>query len=237
MKLTDGPITETQVVVLPWDSFPSESTRFSEQQKRIIDVTLCLIAAVICTPIILLCCLLIMAESRGCPIYLQKRIGKNGKVFSILKLRTMAHSSDPLGPVTQENDARITRVGGILRASKIDELPQLWNILSGEMSIIGPRPLSTVECESIEDLGFSPEYPGFYPTVRPGLIGLEQVNRTRQLSYAERFELNYQYECTTSMMVDMQIFADALRQCQQVCFLAFVTGMAEFVFASFQLFY
>jgi len=238
MKVSDGPITEARVVALPWNSFPSESTIFSDRFKRLFDVSLSLAAAIMCTPIILFCCLLILAESRGCPIYRQKRIGKNGKVFSILKLRTMLPRTAGLAFETQENDARVTAFGRILRASKIDELPQIWNILAGEMSIIGPRPLSTDECDHIEqNLGFGREYPGFHPTVQPGLIGLEQVNRSRQLSYAERFELNHQYECTSSMMVDLQIFADAFRQCKQVCFLAFVTGMAEFVFASAQMFY
>ena len=84
MKVSDGPITEARVVALPWNSFPSESTIFSDRFKRLFDVSLSMAAAIMCTPIILFCCLLILAESRGCPIYRQKRVGKNGKPYYIV---------------------------------------------------------------------------------------------------------------------------------------------------------
>jgi lipopolysaccharide/colanic/teichoic acid biosynthesis glycosyltransferase len=235
MHVSDGPVTESRVVVLPWDSFPTESTLLSDQLKRLFDVSLSIIAAFVCAPIILFFSLLIMAESPGCPIYRQKRIGKNGKEFFIYKLRTMRPGAAKLGFETQDNDNRVTRIGRILRVTKIDELPQILNILAGEMSIVGPRPLSTDECNYIEnELGFARDYPGFYPSVQPGMIGLEQVNRTRTLSYAERFALNHEYECMASMPMDMHIFSKALKQCQQVCWLAFLTGMAEIVIASVQ---
>jgi lipopolysaccharide/colanic/teichoic acid biosynthesis glycosyltransferase len=109
--------------------------------KRIFDVIGAMVALVIASPILLLCALAVLLESRGPVFFRQWRVGKNGKPFQVFKLRTMIHGADKRGPkITASGDTRITRVGRVLRKTKIDELPQLFNVLRNEMSLVGPRP-------------------------------------------------------------------------------------------------
>lgn len=118
---------------------------------------------------------------------------------------------------TAKDDARLTRSGLLVRLTNIDELPQLINVLKGDMSLIGPRPLSVDETDYIKlDLQVSPSYSGFIPRSRPGLVGLEQVNRTRDLTYYERFEYNHSYESNWSLLMDVQIFCKSLLMCKHV---------------------
>ena len=132
--------------------------------------------------------------------------------------------------VTQVKDLRITRVGKFLRDSKIDELPQLFNIIVGDMSIIGPRPLSEQESLEIEELGYPREHDGFQHRVRPGLIGLEQSKRQRLLSYSERFELNRIYADHLNAGLDLYIFFVSLIQCRFVCSVAAISAIMEAYF-------
>ncbi|HZG01654.1 MAG TPA: sugar transferase [Chitinophagales bacterium] len=109
--------------------------------KRLFDIVLTLTALVVLFPILLLIGMLVVLDSKGPMIYKQQRIGKNEKPFWLFKFRTMKHHSDKQGLLTiGERDPRITRLGYFLRKSKLDELPQLWNVLTGDMSIVGPRP-------------------------------------------------------------------------------------------------
>lgn len=109
--------------------------------KRLFDIVLTLTALVVLFPILLLIGLLVVLDSKGPMIYKQQRIGRGGKPFCLYKFRTMKHHSDKQGLLTiGERDPRITRLGYFLRKSKLDELPQLWNVLVGDMSIVGPRP-------------------------------------------------------------------------------------------------
>jgi exopolysaccharide production protein ExoY len=222
------------VTALPWVQPAPRIETGQCRLKRVFDLALTIPALIVCTPIILFFCILLSLECPSVsPIYRQKRIGLNGQQFWILKLRTMWPDSDTAPFDQQDISSRVTPLGRYLRKLKIDELPQIWNIIAGEMSIVGPRPLSVDECTHIEDrLGFSQSYPGFYPRVKPGLIGLEQINRTRKLTYAERFAYNAEYERASNITFDVQIFSEAFRQCQQVCWLAIITGTIEFLLLS-----
>jgi len=109
--------------------------------KRVFDVIGAAVALIIASPILFLCAVAVLLESRGPAFFRQWRVGKNGKPFQVFKLRTMIHGADKRGPkITASGDSRITRVGRILRKTKMDELPQLFNVLRGEMSLVGPRP-------------------------------------------------------------------------------------------------
>lgn len=155
----------------------------------------------------------------GSPIlYAQERVGKNGRIFFALKFRTMHHNADEkTGPVqAMKNDSRITRVGRILRKCALDELPQLWNILKGEMSFVGPRPLrpgeilanhrgEAVQLETV---------PGFHErvTVVPGLTGLAQVYAPRDIKHREKFRYDLLYVKKRSFLLDLKlIFLSILR--------------------------
>src|SRR5262249_19567885 len=132
------------------------------------------------------------------------------------------------GFCTVNEDSRVTRLGGVLRATKIDEIPQVWNVLRGDMSLIGPRPLSVAECDYIRDcLQYEPSHPGFYPSVRPGLTGPEQIYRIHPSVYSQRFDWNASYEANLSPYLDLKIFVTTMLQCKLVCIATAVGGILE----------
>ncbi len=203
--------------------------------KRIFDIVFALFGLIVTGPMLLAACLAIVLESSGSPIFVQKRVGRKGKVFNIYKLRTMRCNSRTTGFKTVKDDQRLTSVGSFLRITNIDELPQLINMLMGDMSLIGPRPLSVDETEYIKGtLRVSPSYAGFSPHSRPGLVGLEQINRNRELTYFERFEYNHEYEASWSALLDVQIFARSLFMCKHVS-IAGGVGLLMLIIASLQL--
>ncbi len=222
MDATNGKEVQTVALAMPWaPALPvRNSSIYVESIKRFIDVFVSLAAFVVCLPVMGAVALLIMLDSKGSPIYRQKRVGANGKIFEIYKLRTMYPGTGPYCFKTTDGDWRVTRLGAMLRATKLDELPQLFNIVAGDMSIIGPRPLSVFECNHIVDSGFDMNCPGFVPAARPGLLGLEQINRLRELSYKERFALNHRYESGLSWHMDLEILFKSLWQCRHVCLAA-----------------
>ena len=132
--------------------------------KRLIDLAVAAIGLLVASPLLLLVAGLIKLTSRGPAIYRARRAGVGGAPFDVLKLRTMVRDADREGTITSGTDTRITPVGHVLRGTKLDELPQLWNILRGEMSLVGPRPESL---DIVED-HFTPEHRGVL-AVRPGL--------------------------------------------------------------------
>jgi lipopolysaccharide/colanic/teichoic acid biosynthesis glycosyltransferase len=171
--------------------------------KRILDLLIAVPGAVLSAPVIGLVALAIRLESHGCPIYTQTRVGKDGREFSIYKLRTMVHGAEFVGAglAIQEGDDRITRVGALLRRYSLDELPNLWNVVRGEMSIVGPRPTIPVQVSQYTERQFG------RLRVKPGITGWAQVNGRAALPWAERIELDLWYVEHRSLALDLRILA------------------------------
>lgn len=214
---------------VPYSVSMTRSSVYDTVFKRLVDLSLALVISIFCLPIIAVAALLIMLDNPGSPIFKQKRVGLNGQVFDLYKLRTMYIGTEEQNFRTQDKDDRVTRMGGFLRDAKLDELPQLWNVVKGEMSLIGPRPLSAEESKHIEQLGYSTDTPGFYPKVRPGLTGIEQINRSFFLPYRERFELNHLYEANLSWSLDWYVFLKSLAICPYVSILTIGAALTEVV--------
>jgi len=171
--------------------------------KRALDLTIALPGSVLTAPVILLLALAIRLESPGHPIYRQTRAGKGGREFSIYKLRTMVRGAEFTGAglAIQEGDDRITRIGAVLRRYSLDELPNLWNVLRGEMSIVGPRPTLPIQVEQYTDRQRG------RLAVKPGLTGWAQVNGRASLPWPERIELDLWYVHHQSVALDLKIIA------------------------------
>lgn len=177
---------------------------FYRAVKRFLDVTASFLGLVLLSPLLLAVSILIKIDSRGPVIFRQKRIGRNGKVFDIYKFRSMCVGAEKTGSgvYSAKGDARVTRIGKILRATSIDELPQLLNILKGEMSFVGPRPPLTYHPWKYE------EYTDFQKRmfeVRPGITGWAQVNGRKDVEWHKRIELNVWYVDHMSLLLDIKI--------------------------------
>jgi len=177
---------------------------FYRAVKRFLDVTASFLGLVLLSPLLLAVSILIKIDSRGPVIFRQKRIGRNGKVFEIYKFRSMCVGAEKTGSgvYSGKGDARVTRIGKILRATSIDELPQLLNILKGEMSFVGPRPPLTYHPWKYE------EYTDFQKRmfeVRPGITGWAQVNGRKDVEWHKRIELNVWYVDHMSLLLDIKI--------------------------------
>jgi lipopolysaccharide/colanic/teichoic acid biosynthesis glycosyltransferase len=179
----------------------------SAAAKRALDLLLGGLGALLSAPLVALAALAIRLESPGAPIYRQTRVGKAGRPFQICKLRTMVRGAEFTGAglAIQEGDDRITRVGAFLRRTSLDELPNLWNVVRGEMSIVGPRPTVQVQVDQYTErqrgrLG-----------VKPGITGWAQVNGRASLPWSERIELDLWYVEHCSLKLDLQILARTAR--------------------------
>nr|WP_205603217.1 sugar transferase [Heyndrickxia ginsengihumi] len=171
--------------------------------KRGFDLVVSIIGIIVALPIILICSLLIMIETPGSPFYIQERVGKNGKTFKLIKLRSMRKDAEKTGAKWAEaNDPRITKVGAFIRKTRIDELPQLLSVLKGDMSIIGPRPERPMFTAQ-----FDREIPGFSNRilVKPGLTGLAQVNGGYDLTPKEKLQYDLEYIEHLSPRLEMKI--------------------------------
>jgi lipopolysaccharide/colanic/teichoic acid biosynthesis glycosyltransferase len=197
---------------LVWHDAPARGF-YQAYVKSAVDVVAAAVLFVCCLPLLLILALVIMIDSAGTPLYKQLRVGIDGKPFTLYKLRTMYHGADEYGFRTLPGDERITRLGAFLRDKKIDELPQLWNVLRGEMSLIGPRPLSVEETEHFVEQGYTRETPGLYPKVRTGLTGLEQCTRSSLHPEGHRFWLNHHYENNVSLWLDAWCLKRTLLVC------------------------
>jgi lipopolysaccharide/colanic/teichoic acid biosynthesis glycosyltransferase len=169
--------------------------------RRVFDIVVAGAALVVTSPVLLVAIVAIRLESPGHPIYRQRRIGRDGEPFDMLKLRTMVHGADGIGAglAINEGDPRITRVGAILRRYSIDELPNLVNVLRGEMSIIGPRPTIPVQVEQ-----YTERQRGRL-AVKPGITGWAQVHGRASLPWSERIELDLFYIEHRSARLDLEI--------------------------------
>lgn len=169
--------------------------------RRLIDIVVSASVLAISSPILLAAVIAIRLESRGPAIYRQRRSGLHGREFDVLKLRTMVDGAEHIGAglAVNEDDARITRVGTFLRRTSLDELPNLLNVLRGEMSLIGPRPTLPVQVAQ-----YTERQRGRL-AVKPGLTGWAQVNGRASLPWSERIELDLYYIEHRSLALDLQI--------------------------------
>ncbi len=167
--------------------------------KRILDFMLALVLAIPATLIIAACYICIKIETKGPAFFVQDRPGKRGKIFSLFKLRTMIVETERNGAPLSDME-RLTRTGRIIRTCSFDELPQLWNILKGDMSLIGPRPLL---------VQYLPRYTSEQMRrhdVRPGISGWAQVNGRNELCWEQKFERDVWYVDHVSFGLDLKIF-------------------------------
>ena len=185
----------------------SPSARAQDAAKRSLDLLIAGIGSVVTAPIVALLAVVIRLESPGHPVYRQARAGREGREFSIYKLRTMVRGAEFTGAglAIQEGDERITRIGAFLRRYSLDELPNLWNVLRGEMSIVGPRPTLAVQVEQYTDRQRG------RLTVKPGITGWAQVNGRASLPWPERIELDLWYVEHRTLRLDLQILARTVR--------------------------
>lgn len=172
--------------------------------KRFLDILLSLLALTILWPLMLIVAALIKLTSPGPVLFRQQRLGLNGKTFSIYKFRSMTVNAEHTGSgvYSEKDDPRVTKIGKFIRATSIDELPQLVNILRGDMSIVGPRPPLTYHPWPIEE--YSEEQRHMFD-VRPGITGWAQVNGRKGVEWHRRIQLNVWYTRNASLALDVKI--------------------------------
>ncbi|NTU26074.1 sugar transferase [Bacillus tequilensis] len=189
----------------------SEKTARYLAVKRVMDICFALIGLAVALPMIAVCSILICLETPGPAIYTQERVGKGGKPFRLYKLRSMKIDAEKSGAVwAQKQDPRVTRIGAFIRRTRIDELPQLFNVLKGDMSMIGPRPERPVFTEKFQN-----EIPGFAQrlAVKPGLSGWAQVNGGYDMTPKEKLIFDLYYIRNLTFTLELKIM---LKTCKVV---------------------
>lgn len=201
--------------------------------KRIVDLGGAAVLLVILSPLLVAIALLVKATSRGAVLFAQERLGMGGKRFLLYKFRTMCpdaeailrsmpdlHASYVAGgyKLAHRNDPRITRVGHWLRRCGLDELPQLFNVMRGEMSLVGPRPIVPAELQQY------PEYLSLVQELRPGITGCWQISRSPSVDYARRGQLERYYATNHSLQLDVSVLAHTF------CKLVASPGLARLAF-------
>ena len=211
--VTEGPIIED------YES-DGQVGFYRKTGKRLLDVTLVFVALPLVVPLVVVLAIFVMLDGSN-PFFGHVRIGRNGMPFKCWKLRSMVANSEAFfqaflleNPSAKHeweanfklsNDPRITRIGGVLRKYSLDELPQLWNILKGEMSIVGPRPVTR------EELKMYGRYLPFYQALPPGLTGLWQVSGRNDVKYVDRVHLDFIYWKSHSMTLDLRIIVGTFK--------------------------
>lgn len=177
---------------------------YARHVKRALDILIALLGLLIASPVLLLTAIAVKLDSKGPAIFKQPRLGLNGRVFNIYKFRSMKVGSEHTGTgvYSRKDDVRVTRVGKFIRATSIDELPQLINLLNGTMSAIGPRPALTYHPWRYEE--YTEEQKKMF-LVRPGVTGWAQVNGRKDVEWHRRIELNVWYVENVSFMLDVKI--------------------------------
>ncbi|MGN0524254.1 MAG: sugar transferase [Eubacterium sp.] len=177
---------------------------YKKALKRVLDFVLSLIALILLIPLFIIVAIAIKLDSPGSVFFLQERIGLNAKVFKIYKFRSMCVGAEQqgTGQYSFAGDPRVTRVGKFIRATSIDELPQLINILKGDMSFVGPRPPLTYHPWELSE--YTPEQLRMFE-VRPGITGWAQVNGRKEVEWHERIKKNVYYVDHCSLWLDIKI--------------------------------
>lgn len=171
---------------------------YSTVIKRLLDFILSLIGLIVLSPILIIVAILVRVKLGGPVLFTQNRVGKNSEIFKLYKFRTMTSEVDSEGKLLPD-EVRLTKFGKTLRSTSLDELPELWNIIKGDMSIVGPRPLL---------VSYIPLYSEFQARrheVRPGLTGLAQVNGRNAISWPKRFAFDVEYVDKVSFLLDAKI--------------------------------
>ena len=171
---------------------------YAKYFKRVLDFLLSLIAIIILSPVLLIIAILVRIKLGSPVLFKQERPGKNEKIFTLYKFRTMTDKKDEKGNLLPDED-RLTKFGKILRSTSLDELPELFNILKGDMSIVGPRPLL------VEYLELYNEEQKHRHDVRPGLTGLAQISGRNSISWEEKFKDDIEYVNKVTFINDMKI--------------------------------
>lgn len=192
--------------------------------KRILDIISSLLAIILLSPLLLVLTIMGAVEMKGNPFFAQERPGKDEKIFKLIKFRTMTNAKDKDGNLLSDAE-RLTKYGKFLRNTSLDELPELFNILKGDMSVIGPRPLL------VQYLPYYTEKEKHRHDVRPGLTGLAQVNGRNSLDWEHRFECDVEYVENLSFFSDVKILLKTIQKVIQRSDVAEDTNETEGNFA------
>lgn len=178
---------------------------YAKYFKRMLDFILSLIALIILSPILLIVAILVRIKLGNPIIFKQQRPGKNEKIFTLYKFRTMTDKKDENGNLLPDSD-RLTKFGKLLRSTSLDELPELINIIKGDMAIVGPRPLL------VKYLPYYTKEEKHRHDVRPGLTGLAQVNGRNSISWEEKFKYDVQYVKKITFLGDLKIILKTVKK-------------------------
>lgn len=166
--------------------------------KRFLDLIVAIMAFILLSPLFFIVLILLFIANKGSPFFFQQRPGKNEKIFSIIKFKTMNDAKDDQGNLLSDAQ-RLTRIGGFVRKTSLDEMPQLLNVIKGDMSLIGPRPLL------VSYLDLYDEFEKKRHTVRPGITGWAQVNGRNAIDWETKFKLDVYYVENLSLALDIKI--------------------------------
>jgi len=171
---------------------------YSQFFKRLIDLVFAALAFAVVCPVFILITILLIAANNGKPFFFQARPGKNAKIFKVIKFKTMNDRKDREGKLLPDSQ-RITKIGKFIRSTSLDEIPQLINVIAGQMSLVGPRPLL------VRYLSLYDETQARRHEVRPGITGLAQIRGRNSISWSHRFQLDVYYVDNLSLALDMKI--------------------------------
>ena len=177
---------------------------YEKYLKRIIDFSLSLMALIVLSPVLLILIVLGMLFMRGNPFFMQERPGKDEKIFKLIKFRTMDNRKNKEGKLLPD-EVRLNKYGRFLRATSLDELPELANIVKGDMSLIGPRPLL------VKYLPYYTEREHLRHSIRPGLTGYAQVHGRNKVTWEEKFEMDVWYAEHLTFLTDIKVFFDTIK--------------------------
>lgn len=180
--------------------------------KRFLDFVLTLVGTIIISPLMLIISILIKCSSKGRVLFKQERLGYKGKSFNILKFRTMVENAEQMGNgvmIYEKDDPRITKIGRFLRATSLDELPQVFNVLKGDMSLVGPRP--PVTYHPYDGYDNYPEWSKKRFEMRPGMTGLVQTTIRSDAPWDDRMKIDCEYVDKFSVLFDIKILLDTVK--------------------------